>query len=395
MVAGGGTPEPLFGERLQIARDMANLTQAEVAEAAGIARETLSRWEKSFRNDVTSESVNRLALTLSFPVAFFKEPPTPGFADGSLRFRAKKSISKTELRRVRHHARMVRDTISAMSMKIRWAQPRIPQLQSGMDLEEVAALTRNALGLAPGSPIDNVTRSLERAGVAMVAFPWPDSSDHDAFSTWLEGAIERPLIVVNVIDSWERTRWSTAHEVGHLVLHRVPSLNDEEQEAHDFANEFLFPEVALRSEWPQQATLSEILPLKHRWGMSISALIQHAYRSGLLTDTRRVSLFRQMSARKWREREPGWEWRLAEKPRALSRMAEISYGNPVDIDSLAKDSGNWPPMAVRRLLAAQATSPIRTAKVANASPDEELSGRVLSINFAQNGASKGSGELQA
>lgn len=58
---------------------------------------------------------------------------------------------------------------------------------------------------------------------------------------------ERPLIVLRELDSWERTRWTLAHELGHLILHtNVAELTDDhEDQASRFASEFLAPFAAV------------------------------------------------------------------------------------------------------------------------------------------------------
>lgn len=49
-----------------------------------------------------------------------------------------------------------------------------------------------------------------------------------------------PVVFLNRSASAVRARFTLAHEVAHLVMHRIPSENAE-VEAHEFADEFLMP----------------------------------------------------------------------------------------------------------------------------------------------------------
>lgn len=67
----------------------------------------------------------------------------------------------------------------------------------------------------------------------------------DGLSQW---TADHPVIVVNSANPTDRIRWTLAHEIGHLVLHREDSTDDMEKEADAFAAEFLMPEILIRSE---------------------------------------------------------------------------------------------------------------------------------------------------
>jgi Zn-dependent peptidase ImmA (M78 family) len=81
---------------------------------------------------------------------------------------------------------------------------------------------------------------------------------HIAYSARVGEFGERPLIVLRALKSWERTRWSVAHEIGHIVLHAdgVDS-DDQEEQANRFASELLAPAKALVDEVPASAVVAE------------------------------------------------------------------------------------------------------------------------------------------
>jgi len=70
--------------------------------------------------------------------------------------------------------------------------------------------------------------------------------------------------------------------------------------------------------WQQRWQQSEV-----RIVLRANRAMEHGFRAGLLEDARRISLYKQLSNRKWpdrtrwREREPGFNYRDTELPRML------------------------------------------------------------------------------
>ena len=104
------------------------------------------------------------------------------------------------------------------------------------DPTEVARQVRS-LWRVPSGPIDHLIRLLESVGVLVHTRPLGTAAQ-DAVSTWPRG---RPAIMlVNSGLPPDRLRFTVAHELGHLVMHSMPS-DTQEREANLFAAEFLAP----------------------------------------------------------------------------------------------------------------------------------------------------------
>ncbi|ORT49987.1 hypothetical protein KBI5_13565 [Frankia sp. KB5] len=229
-----------------------------------------------------------------------------------------------------------------------------------------AEACRSAFGVAADAPVPHLIRLLERNGIHVAAVDFSaelHAKYHDAFSTWVGYAMDRPLVVIRATSSWERTRLSVAHELGHLVMHQTRRGGDLEAEAYAFASEFLLPGDLLRDSWPGQATLISLMPLKRKWGMSLASLIEHGYRNGLLGDAQRINLYKQMSNRKdpgtgerWRVREPGWNDRDPERPKLIAKVTETAFGVDVSVGKIASEVYHWRSDLVRQLLEGQATN---------------------------------------
>lgn len=161
----------------------------------------------------------------------------------------------------------------------------------------------------------------------------------DAFSTWDGPDLDLPLVAVGVGASWDRIRFTAAHELGHLVLHRAPCSDLEaiEKQADQFAGAFLFPHEDAVNEFPDPVTLGRLAPLKLKWGMSIASLIFRAFAVEAIDQKQKTGLHVQLSARGWRKQEPGVDAREPEQPRALRKMMELLYGDPIDVRRLGED----------------------------------------------------------
>jgi Zn-dependent peptidase ImmA (M78 family) len=174
---------------------------------------------------------------------------------------------------------------------------------------------------------------LEKAGVVVLSIPL-DIHGHDAFSLWSD---RRAVIVLSHGKLGDRQRFTTAHEVGHLVQHYIlwGSHDEVEKEANDFASELLMPEEAMREVLVKPVTLSSLAELKPRWGVSVKALIERAYQLKIITLEQRKYLHKQIRLQ-WDGREPHNLDIEPERPRALRQMAEVLYGTKSGAISYAK-----------------------------------------------------------
>ncbi len=356
----------IFGERLRDARVIQRLKAQAVAERADMTPDRYSRLENSLSTTVDMDRAHRLARALEFPVKFLAAPPVTPVQRGSLLFRAKKAMTKGEEDQLVAWARLVGDLIqSSVYESVRLPYLKLPRTPNGTNPIDAAQLTRKALGIGNEEPIPHLTRSLERGGIYIAVLDFAaelHAKHHDAFSTWLGPTFEWALIAVRATSSWERTRLSIAHELGHLVMHYIRRDGDLEAEAYAFAAELLLPRSVLFDCWPQPATLMSLMPLKRTWGVSLAGLIEHGYRNGLLAEGQRTNLYKQLSNKKdrlsgerWRVKEPGWGDREPERPKLIAKVAETAFGTSADPQAISARVCNWREDFVCQLLEQQVT----------------------------------------
>lgn len=307
------------------------------------------------RLDPSNELLAGIAFKTGFPPVFFRQPPIENFPLAlALLYRAKAAVTVREEQRGYRYGQIGHEVLHSLLAHVKPIPLRLPRLDSELP-DSAADITRSALGIPPEQPINHLFSAIERGGVVGLALPI-QLQGIDAFSAWTGDGADRPILVVSkVYDDGARLRWSIAHELAHLVLHRAISgdLKELEDEANAFASQFLLPRRAMLEELVSPVTLSSLAPLKRRWGVSLAALVNRAHSLGMLTDRQRKYLFQQMSARGWRTREPANLDVPIERPKSFVQLARMIYGDPVDTSRLALDTNLLPSM-IESFLAAHA-----------------------------------------
>lgn len=301
----------LAGERVRTLRLLLGLTQQQLAVSSGVSQALISQIE-SGRRAPTEVVLQQIADATGANERFFQVHSTD-LPVGSLRFRKFAGSRATETQRVEELTKEAWRVFSVMMECIDYPKPQLPVLRRGdgdFDLEDLASQTRTSLGLDPDRPISHLTRTVEHHGIAVIPMVLPSLEDdagaaigHFGVSCW-PSRLDYGLIAV-MSGSGDRERFTIAHEIAHMVLHTNRPVIEAEEEAHRFAGALLLPAARMHEAMSSApVTLSDLASLKARWGVSIQALIMRGTHLGLIDESRKVSLFKQLSARRWRTNEP-------------------------------------------------------------------------------------------
>ena len=313
---------------LTVARESRGLTRAALAEACEITAGYVSKIEDSFAlpSDSVVESFGR---ELGYPVAFFTQvAPAIGIDSPCLYHRKRKTMPLRDLRRLEalmHVTRLqVRGVLDEVELLSPYSMHTLDPDEHGSP-ERVAQMLRAAWGLSRG-PIRNLTQILEAAGAVVVL---ADFQQHklDGMACWEKTG--PPLFYLNRERPTDILRFTLAHELGHLTMHRFPSTNLE-TEADSFAAEFLMPKSEIRSQL-KDLQFSKLGRLKGYWGVSMRNLVTRASKLGAITPSRARSLYVQLSQRGFITEEP---FALpAEEPTLLPQAIRVhaeDHGYSVD-----------------------------------------------------------------
>jgi Zn-dependent peptidase ImmA (M78 family)/transcriptional regulator with XRE-family HTH domain len=315
----------IYGSRVKQARELAGMTQIELASQIGVNQSAIALIERD-RLIPSDDLIKAIAIKTGFLPPFFNEEPIDNFPVGSLYFRSKRAVTAREETKAYEYARLMFEQVKKMAQSVNLPSTRLPKIKKSPS--KAAEITRIAFRLSPDTPIKNLTHSAEASGVMILSLPLI-LLNIDAFSTWADMDSERPIIAISSGKPGDRLRFSVGHEIGHLVMHDTLTgdVKTIEQEANDFAAELLMPSCAMRQEFMKPVTLHTVAKLKVRWGVSMQALIMRARHLSIITDRQAKYLFTQMSAHGWRTREPSNLDVKLETPQVVRKMIETLYDN--------------------------------------------------------------------
>ena len=287
---------------LTLVREYRGLSQADLAEHSGLSQGYLSKIENRLL-EPSDDAVEKLAETLGWPASFFARGDTVyGFATACMYHRKRAALSVHALRQVQAQVNVLRiSIIPLLRDMVISGQNRMPTMDIDAydgDAAQVAQLVRASWRL-PLGPIESMVATVESAGALVYRLDF-GTRLLDAVSHWSPDM--PPLFFMSEVAPPDRLRFSMAHELGHVIMHSVPTRNME-KEADEFAAEFLMParEIApaLRG-----IDLASAAQLKAYWRVAMSALIRRARDLDCITPKRASHLFMQMSSLGYRTVEP-------------------------------------------------------------------------------------------
>ncbi len=256
-----------IGANLRRIREAKGLSQAQVADSAGISR-------VAYRNIENGNSTPKVSTlqNIAFGVgAKLQDLFVPIRTLKKVRFRALKRMNSRD--NILNEVAQWLDDFNYLENLLNNSEnylfkglaSKLSLMRERTDRAKFAAEQARVLfGLKDKEPIRDIAGLLNSSGIKV--YPLSLASD-GFFSLSVSEEDGGPAIIVNV---WERIsveRWifSAARELGHLLLHfdaydveESTEDPDQENEANIFASYFLMPEAAFESEWSDAYGLSFI-----------------------------------------------------------------------------------------------------------------------------------------
>jgi Zn-dependent peptidase ImmA (M78 family)/DNA-binding XRE family transcriptional regulator len=296
--------------RLTLVRQRMGLTKGELALHLEIDSRSVSAYE-SGEFPPSADMIARIGSLSGYPSDFFfgddlKKPDT-----NSASFR---SMAKMKA----HHRDMALSQGRLAFMFTEWIEKHfelpeanLPNLRNEGSPEAAADSLRRHWGIGELS-IRNMIHLLEAHGVRIFSLA-VDAREVDAFSLWRGST---PFVFLNNNKSSEHSRFDSAHELGHLVLHGhgLPRGREAESEADAFASAFLMPRSSVLAYAPRFPSLKDLIKLKRTWTVSLAALNVRLYEVGMLSEWQYRTLCIQIAKHGYRINEPN------EAPRETSQV---------------------------------------------------------------------------
>jgi Zn-dependent peptidase ImmA (M78 family)/transcriptional regulator with XRE-family HTH domain len=309
---------------LLLARQYRERSQSEIARAAGLTQGHYSRIENGLLPEGPSEdSVAKIAKALSFPPEFFYQTEKAVGMPLSVHpfHRKKQSVGDRVLKRVyaELNFRLIHLRRFLVSVETKQVLPR-PwiDVDEGGGPRQIARKIRAAWMVPPG-PIENLTALAERAGIMVVWCELGEAIDGVTMTV----PDMPPCVFLNRSAPADRMRASLGHEIGHAIMHRVPT-DTIEDEAYTFAAELLIPEKELRKDLiGGRITLERLARLKAKWRVSMQFILYQAAELDCLSYYQSQYLWKQISRKGWKTREPTETDFEPEKPGLFLRILNL------------------------------------------------------------------------
>lgn len=308
-------------QAILLARESRGLTQSELSSKMALSQGTLSKYETG-QMSVPKVDLVKFSSVLNFPTSFFTQGAMDIESIDSVHFfRKRQSVGARLLRQQEAYLRIIRLQVQTLFRYIEIEQePDFPFFDVSEyegEPSEVAKTIRQSWSI-PKGPINNLSEEIEHRGGILFLGDFA-TSKIDAVSVRLEGS--RPLFFVNELMPPDRIRFSLAHEIGHLLLHNRPRL-DQEEEADQFASEFLMPRADI-APFLRDVQFEQLFDLKKVWKVSVAALIRRTRDLGFISEHTYRRWYTRLSRLGYRKCEPIEIPR--ESPRLLNRILDVYF----------------------------------------------------------------------
>jgi len=325
---------PFNPRMLIIARESRRMTQKALAEASQTTQASVSRAEAGVHQP-TPESVDAWAKALRYPGVFFarqtEAPPLP-----MPFWRKQKKLGKIPQKELEGNLAIRCLNIQALARSVELPEHDVPEIDldnAKMSASDAARYVRTRWQV-PVGPIADLVGLLEHNGILVMMLPGTEGfqgvSVHDG------RADLPPTVFISADDPADRNRWTAAHELGHLVLHHHLRKVTEwsEDDANEFAAEFLMPAHEIRHHFSWRSGLADFAQLKLHWRVSMASLIRRARDLKVISDGHFVNLQRQLSREGYRRREPN-----AFEPEHPATIREMVRVHVEDLSFTASELG--------------------------------------------------------
>lgn len=284
----------------KLVRQAQGMSQSDFAsKVLEVRQAVLSKYENGMI-EPPQEKLEKISSYTGYPTSFFMQNALE-IPSGLIYHRKRNSLSAKIREKIESEVRLRVMDVIAVNRELA-SRTSAPQIKCG-EPEDVAMALRDAWKLGQ-TPIKNMVSLLEEHGIVVLAFDF-NSDKLDAFFMPLANGTIVIALNTNPAFSPDRHHFSLAHELGHALMHKelLPS-ERLEQEADEFAANFLFPRESAISELKKDISFKYLKELKEKWRISMQAILYRGHKLGVIEDRtyRRFYIF--FSAQGYRKHEP-------------------------------------------------------------------------------------------
>lgn len=302
----------MLGQKIKLARKASGLSLRSFGDAIGVSRATVQNYEKGITSP-NDDILRAISEATGFDIKYFTKKDRQIMIEPEFRKRSsmtKKAQNRIEVYtlewlerylEVEEYFEDIDFILNENNYKINCEEPE--------QIEKAAEKLRDEwkIGIRP---IESMVQLLEDKNVKVLKLNEVKTFDAMKFIH-----NKKPVIVFNGNMSPDRQMFTLAHELGHIVLNP-----DNESAAHRFASAFLFPRKNVYREIGYNRSslhFVELLNLKKKYRMSMSAIARRAFDLGIITQYYYRTIMINFSKNHFRTNEPGSDELCPEEPKRL------------------------------------------------------------------------------
>lgn len=282
-----------------VARESLGVTQSELANKLAIDQGNLSKMENSLLS-FSDEIIEKIAKELGHPIAFFYEQRIPYPPNNIHYFRKAKSLQVKDFAMIRANVVKDRLRIEKLLDSVEFHTEYPTFTLDEYESTETIANSLRQLWRIPNGVIKNVTALLESKGIIIIPTDFGTRLISDITTNTEKGIY---VIFLNGAMPPDRKRFTLCHVLGHIVMHNFSDGKTIEQEADRFAGEFLMPSNDIKNQLTY-LSLGKLADLKRIWKVSMQAILMRASHLGTITQRQSNNLWKQLSKRGYKLKEP-------------------------------------------------------------------------------------------
>ena len=284
----------VFSQRLRQARILKKISMEQLASMIGnsVSKQAISKYEAA-KMMPNSTVLVALATALDVEPDYFFRPFTFDLNEFKVSFRKKSDTTAKDVNalkvRIQDEVERYLEIEEILGKdKETVLQTDGEQLFSPAQMREQAKRLRDEWHLGYDA-IGNVQDVLEEHGVKVICTVAPNGFDG------VSGIVNDKayIVVLNKNQNHvERRRFTTMHELGHLLFDKrfspTLTLREKEKLCDAFANEMLLPSIVVQSVFSpgEKISTSEVRQLQVVYGISFDAIMHKLHDMGIITDSK-------------------------------------------------------------------------------------------------------------
>lgn len=298
----------MFSKNLKYYRLMKAMSKKDLAAQINVTPMAISHYESGNRIP-QMDIIKKIAEVLEVWVSDFLATRNEKIKFCHNEFRKGSTLTKEKQQliheRIEEHFSRFMDLIEILGEKVLPNAPKCHSLKISLDPEQDAIILRKHLNFAEDGPIDNLIGKLENKGILILV----QELDDDKFSGINGFVNDRPYIMLNKNMTTERNRFTTSHELAHLMFDWSDvNLSEAEIEKHANAisGAFLFPKVDVFRELGirRKCISKDMYMTAKEYGISMMMLAKRAEVLNVISASSAKKFYFLASKHGWRKNEP-------------------------------------------------------------------------------------------